>query len=432
MSSVIVAKDLSVAYSLPSYKYTSLKELVLHGWRRGQQSELLCALQNVSFQMRRGESIALLGHNGCGKSTLLKAIAGVIRVPKAQLQTHGRIAPMIELGAGFDGELSGRENIVLSCMILGLTREEAFAKMEAIINFSELAQFIDMPVKNYSSGMYARLGFACATAVQPEILLVDEVLAVGDANFGEKCLSRIHALREAGTTIVLVSHDMNMVRRFCVRGIVLEGGVLRYDGSIDDAIRCHEAIMEERRLAVLSEEEAREARRLAKLYASVVAPSGSSGNSLPLVTMSFELVQDGGAVRSVDLARGFAIDIMLLVDHPERFRADVSVGIGINLPGGVRVGGCNNLQRGVQFESDRLMAARKLTVRFAFDEGIPSLCARDYELVVGVHDEAISRNVATRTVGTMPTTNSARGINSDTDVLAVHAHSTGVSLYAAD
>jgi ABC-type polysaccharide/polyol phosphate transport system ATPase subunit len=432
VSCVIVAKDLSIVYTLPSYKYTSLKELVLHGWRRGRESEVLHALQNVSLEMRRGESVALLGHNGCGKSTLLKAIAGVIRVPESRLKTHGRIAPMIELGAGFDGELSGRENIVLSCMLLGLTREEAYAKMESIINFSELAQFIDMPVKNYSSGMYARLGFACATAVQPDILLVDEVLAVGDANFGDKCLSRIHALREAGTTIVLVSHDMNMVRRFCVRGIVLEGGVLRYDGPIDDAIKCHEAIMEERRLAVLSEEEAREARRLAKLHASVVDGGASGANALPLVTMSFELHQDGEVVRAVDLARAFAIHVMLLIDHPERFRSDVSVGIGINLPGGVRVGGCNNLQRGVQFEPGKIAGARKLMVRFAFDEGIPSLCARDYELVVGVHDEAISRNVATRSVGTMRTTNSVRGINPDTDVLAIHSHSTGVSLHLAD
>jgi hypothetical protein len=123
---------------------------------------------------------------------------------------------------------------------------------------------------------------------------------------------------------------------------------------------------------------------------------------------------------------------MLLIDHPERFRSDVSVGIGINLPGGVRVGGCNNLQRGVQFEPGKIAGARKLMVRFAFDEGIPSLCARDYELVVGVHDEAISRNVATRSVGTMRTTNSVRGINPDTDVLAIHSHSTGVSLHLAD
>ena len=429
MTSIIVANHLSVTYTLPTYKYTSLKELVLHGWRQARPKKQLHALSGVSFQIQTGESVALLGHNGCGKSTLLKAIAGVIRVQKQNLRTVGRIAPMIELGAGFDGELSGRENIILSCMILGLSPAEAYAKMDAIIEFSELKQFIDMPVKNYSSGMYARLGFACATAVHPDILLIDEVLAVGDANFGEKCLRRVHTLREAGTTIILVSHDMNLVRRFCVRGIVLESGHMRFDGNIDDAISAHESIMEERRLLALSAEEAAEARRLAKLAAHV-ASDPKDVDPLPLVTMSFRLIQDGEDVTEIDLAMAFEIEISLLIDHPEYFRSDISIGLGINLPGGLRIGGCNNLQLGFSCNHLNVRHSKKFNAKFIFERGIPTLSARDYELIIGVHDEAISRNVATRVAGIMHTRNSNLGINPDTDIVAIHQFVSNISFSA--
>lgn len=387
--------------------------------------EVLHALREVSFTMRSGESVALLGHNGCGKSTLLKAIAGVVRVDPSRLQTVGRIAPMIELGAGFDGELSGRENIILSCMILGLTRAEALSMMDAIIEFSELSQFIDMPVKNYSSGMYARLGFACATAVKPDILLVDEVLAVGDANFGQKCLARIHELRESGTTIVLVSHDTNLVKRFCVRGLVLENGHLRFDGPIDAAVARHDSIMEDRRLHVLSAEEAVEARRLAKLAASVAVDSATV-DPLPLVTMSFKLIQNQFEVSEVDLAQSFEIEVNLLIDHAERFKSAVSVGIGFNLPGGNRIGGCNNLQHGIKFDENAISQARKLSVRFQFKDGVPTLCAREYELVIGVHDEAVSRNIATRVAGSIRAKNSKQGINPDLDIIPIHKLLTDV------
>ena len=208
-----------------------------------------------------------MGHNGSGKSTLLKVLAGIIISDNKSFSISGRIAPMIELGTGFDGELSGYENIILSCALMGLTQEEVESRIESIVEFSELREFIDMPLKNYSSGMQARLGFACATAVDPDILLIDEVLAVGDQNFSKKCLYRIDQLRKLGTTVVLVSHDINTMKTFCSRGIVLERGKMKFDGDIETAALKHEEIMHQRFLDSMLPEQRSEYLRKTKLEA---------------------------------------------------------------------------------------------------------------------------------------------------------------------
>ncbi len=209
-------------------------------------SRILWALKDVSFQIDPGESLGLIGPNGAGKTTALKLLSNISRPTKGTIVVAGRVSSLIELGAGFHPELSGRENIYLNGAILGLSRAEIRQKIDGIIAFAELERFIDTPIKRYSSGMYVRLGFAVAAHVEPRILLVDEVLAVGDASFRQKCIDRMDELRELGTTILFVSHNMHMVRRICDNGLLLMSGIVKYYGEIDDAIAKYERLMHER------------------------------------------------------------------------------------------------------------------------------------------------------------------------------------------
>jgi ABC-type polysaccharide/polyol phosphate transport system ATPase subunit len=226
-------RDAGVSYRLYREKVTTLKEAVVNRFRHLRSAEVFWALRHVSLTIEPGETIALVGHNGSGKSTLLKTIAGVLQPSEGEVLVQGRISPMIELGAGFDSELSGRDNIYLNGALLGFSRKQMEAKFDRIVAFSELADFIDMPVKNYSSGMYARLGFAIAQDVEPEILIVDEVLAVGDERFQEKCKARIRDFRTAGVTFCFVSHNFEAARELCSRSAVLHHGRLAFDGPIE-------------------------------------------------------------------------------------------------------------------------------------------------------------------------------------------------------
>lgn len=248
----VIAKDVTVEFDVAEYKTSTLKEFILSKLKlNDNKTRRVKAVDNVSFTLNRGESLAIIGHNGSGKSTLLRAISGIISPKNGTIDLNGRIAPMIELGAGFDGELSGLENIRLATMIMGLTREEVEQKIDSIVAFSELEKFIHMPVKNYSSGMYARLGFACTTAVDPEILIVDEVLAVGDSNFTKKCLHRIDSLRSNGASVIIVSHDEGMIRTFCDRAIVMTDGKKIFSGSLEQAFSMHRQVMMEREKAAM-------------------------------------------------------------------------------------------------------------------------------------------------------------------------------------
>ena len=231
----IIIRDLGIAYRLYREKVSTLKEAVVSRFRHLRTAERFWALRHVSLQIAPGEAIALVGHNGSGKSTLLKTIAGVLAPSEGAVATQGRISPMIELGAGFDAELSGRDNIFLNGALLGFSRKQMEAKFQRIVDFSELGDFIDLPVKNYSSGMYARLGFAIAQDVDPDILIIDEVLAVGDERFQEKCKRRIQEFRTAGITFVFVSHSLPVARELCPRAAVLHHGRLAFDGPTDAA-----------------------------------------------------------------------------------------------------------------------------------------------------------------------------------------------------
>jgi lipopolysaccharide transport system ATP-binding protein len=194
------------------------------------------AVRDVSFEVRRGEALGIIGHNGAGKSTILKLLAGITTPSQGEITIRGNIAALIEVGSGFHPELTGRENVYLSGSILGMRRSEIRRKLDSIIDFAEIREFIDTPVKRYSSGMYVRLGFSIAAHLDPDILLLDEVLAVGDAAFQTKCLERVHELQASGKTIIFISHDLNAVERMCDRVLLMQHGELIADGPPGDVI----------------------------------------------------------------------------------------------------------------------------------------------------------------------------------------------------
>jgi ABC-type polysaccharide/polyol phosphate transport system ATPase subunit len=200
------------------------------------------ALKDVSFEVARGEAVAIVGRNGSGKSTLLKLIAGVYRPTQGRVTVAGTLAPLIELGAGFHHELTGRENILINGLLMGYSKSEMLERQQRIIDFAEIGDFIDAPVKQYSSGMYMRLAFAVAIEVDPEILVVDEILAVGDLGFQQKCFERLRRFRQAGKTMLLVTHAMAMVQEHCDRALLIDHGSLIVDGSPREAIATYSAL----------------------------------------------------------------------------------------------------------------------------------------------------------------------------------------------
>jgi lipopolysaccharide transport system ATP-binding protein len=237
VSSVIRFEHVSKKFNLHYERARSFQELALNLFRRNNGSrEEFWALQDVSFAVEQGETVGLVGPNGAGKSTALKLISRIIEPSSGQVEVSGRIGALLELGAGFHPDLTGRENVYLNGSILGLNRAQIRRKLDDIVAFAELERFIDVPVKHYSSGMYVRLGFSVAVHTEPEVLLVDEVLAVGDAAFQRKCLERIDRMRSEGVTILLVSHNTETVRATCSRALWLEDGQLVTDGSAEAVV----------------------------------------------------------------------------------------------------------------------------------------------------------------------------------------------------
>lgn len=228
-----VSKDFKLYYD----KAHTLKEKLLFFSRKNREKDnILHVLKDINLEINRGESVALIGTNGSGKSTLLKLMTKIIYPNKGKIITNGKLTSLLELGAGFHDDFTGRENIYFNASIFGLTRKEIDAKIDEIIEFSELKDFIDNPVRTYSSGMYMRLAFSVAINVQAEILLIDEILAVGDQHFQEKCYKKLIDLKKSGKTIVIVTHDKSAVKRFCDRAIWLYEGEIRMNGKVEDVL----------------------------------------------------------------------------------------------------------------------------------------------------------------------------------------------------
>lgn len=228
----VVVENVSMRFNLAKQKVDSLKEYAIKLLKHQIMYDDFYALKNISFEVRKGDSIAIIGKNGCGKSTLLKVVAGVFKPSIGSVAVEGKIAPLIELGAGFDSDLTARENVFLNGAVLGYSKKFMAECFEEIIDFAELWDFVDVPIKNYSSGMAARLGFAIATVVTPDILIVDEILSVGDYEFQQKCHKKMNEmLSKNGVTLIFVSHSAEQVKELCNHAIWLEHGSIKMIGD---------------------------------------------------------------------------------------------------------------------------------------------------------------------------------------------------------
>ena len=240
MKNAIEVNDVTMQFRLSDDRISSIKEFTLRLLTHSIHYSMFEALKHVSFAVKEGEVIGLIGKNGAGKSTLLKVISGILKPTEGTVSVNGRIAPMLELGSGFDMDLTGRENIFLNGAILGYEEQFLKDRFDAIVHFSELENFLDVPLRNYSSGMITRLGFSIAAIVEPEILIVDEVLAVGDIQFQKKSHKRMKELMQGGTTVLFVSHDINQIKELCDRVVWLENGAIRGVGRTDEMCSAYE------------------------------------------------------------------------------------------------------------------------------------------------------------------------------------------------
>lgn len=236
---IIQLENVSVSYRLPSERIGTFKEYAIRTLQRKIKIENFWALTDISLTVKKGEVFGLIGNNGAGKSTMLKVISRVLKPTKGRVKVFGKIAPLLELGAGFHPELSGRENVFLNGALLGYSREEMETVFDDIVEFSELGQFINSPIRTYSSGMYARLGFAVATAHMPEILILDEILSVGDEAFQRKCNIRMKSFQQAGATVLMVSHGLDGLESMCDRIAWIDHGKLKNVGTPQDVISAY-------------------------------------------------------------------------------------------------------------------------------------------------------------------------------------------------
>ena len=231
---LIDVNDVGMRFRLPTEKIDNMKEYFIKLIKGKLKYRNFHVLDGINLQVRRGESLALIGRNGAGKSTLLRIIAGIIEPTAGFVRTRGNMAPLLKLGAGFDSNATGKENIFLNGAMLGFSKREMQKKYDSIVEFSELKDFMNVPIKNYSSGMLTRLGFSIAVDIHPDILLIDEILAVGDAPFQKKCAENIDSLRKEGTTFIVVSHSMEQVKRLCQRAVYLKNGKIIQYGTAQE------------------------------------------------------------------------------------------------------------------------------------------------------------------------------------------------------
>lgn len=237
---IIELKNVTMKYNLAQEKVDNIKEYFIKLVKGQLLFQEFIALDNISVEISKGDVFGIVGLNGSGKSTMLKIIAGILQPSSGKVEVRGSVSPLIELGAGFDPDLTARENVYLNGLILGHPKSLMREKFADIIDFAELHQFVDVPVKNFSSGMYARLGFSVATIVRPDILIVDEILSVGDFRFQEKCEKRIEELMAGGTTVVMVTHDITQIKRLCNNAVWIEKGRIKMSGKSEDVCVSYE------------------------------------------------------------------------------------------------------------------------------------------------------------------------------------------------
>lgn len=232
----VQGENISLEYTIAQFKTNTLKDTILNRMKYGKCNKEFFALENVSFKIKKGESFGIIGHNGSGKTTLLKLISGILRPDKGSIEVKGRVSALLELGAGFHPDLTGRENIYLNGSIMGLPRRKINTLFDEIVAFAEIEKFIDTPLRHFSSGMHVRLGFSIVAVLDSDILVIDEALAVGDISFQKKCIDKIEEFKNKGKTIIFVSHDLRIVKRICHRVICLDNGGIVFHGKTDNVI----------------------------------------------------------------------------------------------------------------------------------------------------------------------------------------------------
>lgn len=357
MTDVIRVHHVSKEFSLRKDK--SLKERLVNARRSREHVEAFTALRDIDLTFGSGSTTGLIGHNGSGKSTLLKIIGGILTPTSGYVERRGRLAALLELGAGFHGDLTGRENVYLNASILGLSRRQIDEYFDAIVDFSGIEEFIDTQVKFYSSGMYVRLAFAVAVHVDPEILLVDEVLSVGDEPFQRKCLDRIRRFQREGRTIVFVSHGLDQVRQLCDRAVLLDHGAMLIDGTPTQAVRMFRDLNQEAQESDDTDDAESGDRRV---EISSVSVHGS----------------DGQPVRTIPSGSGLGVSFRVDTDRP---LADWIVGVAIEDSGGQVVWGANSDKVGIDLPE---LEAGRSSVHVDFPE-VP-LAEGIYQFSVAVAD----------------------------------------------
>lgn len=392
---VINIKNLSKSYQIYAQPHDRLKQFILPplqrlvGIKPKKYYRDFWALRDISFEVRRGETIGVLGRNGSGKSTLLQMISGTLTPSAGEITIGGKITALLELGAGFNPEFSGRENVFLNASIVGLTRVQTEQKFDEISEFADIGEFIEQPVKTYSSGMYARLAFAVATSLDPEILVVDEILSVGDVFFQSRCMRKLDEFRERGGTVFFVTHDTYSVERICTRAIVLDKGCKVFEGATADAVNVYYKMSRGEPIAVT---------KPLPITQIVAASQTEKTLSLPAVepiSVRRELVVDDGTVyidqvyllntfgeTSLNYLIGDWVTIKLHV----HFKADyeqLDFGAGIRDRSGSLIGGAHTFYSGLSFGPVRAGEQRVLTARIKAE-----LMPGEYLLIAGLaqHD----------------------------------------------
>jgi ABC-type polysaccharide/polyol phosphate transport system ATPase subunit len=392
---VITVKNLSKSYHIYEQPRDRLKQFILPSMRRlaglapKQYYRDFWALRDISFEVRRGETIGVLGRNGSGKSTLLQMISGTLTPSTGEIAIGGKITALLELGAGFNPEFSGRENVFLNGAIFGLEREQVEKKFEEIAAFADIGEFIEQPVKTYSSGMYARLAFAVATALDPEILVVDEILSVGDVFFQARCMRKLDEFRERGGTVFFVTHDTYSVERICTRAIVLDKGRKVFEGGTADAVNVYYKMSRDEPVTAKTAPLAGQTGAAIPTETSIALPSAQ-----PVQVRRDHVVDDGTVyIDQVYVLNGqgetslnHSVGDWVTVKLHVQFSADyeqIDFGVGIRDRSGTLIGGAHTFYSGNSIGPIRAGESRLLTARIKAD-----LVPGEYLLVAGIaqHD----------------------------------------------
>ncbi|MDE7312286.1 MAG: ABC transporter ATP-binding protein [Eubacterium sp.] len=385
---VILVEGVCKKFKVFEDKGSSLKERILFQKRRRHKERWV--LKGISFTVNRGEAVGLIGKNGCGKSTVLKMLARIMYPTKGLIRMQGRVSSLIELGAGFHPDLSGRENIFTNASIFGLGRAEIERRMDEVIRFSELEEFIDDPVRTYSSGMYMRLAFAVAVHVDADILLVDEILAVGDVSFQAKCFEKIKDIKAKGTTVVIVSHVLGQVQEICDRVFWIEDGVVRQEGPPKETVDLYLAAMEQRRLQKIRQDFGQVARQRQSRHLPGFCMEGAVRKGSMEVYFTGAMIRDGKGQQEVVFQTGEQMEICLCY-HAKQEGAKINFTINIARDDGVYCFGTSALsgmydRSGITAEKEGMVSMlitgnHLLKGRYLVDIGIQDMQEHTYDLI---------------------------------------------------